>query len=290
MSDPLIVCRTTSSLREALARIPPENRGFVPTMGALHRGHLSLVEAAKARRDNPVVSIFVNPLQFGPGEDLDRYPRTEEEDLKLLNEAGVGLVFLPSVEEMFPVGMGTFVEVAGISEELEGSLRPGHFRGVATVCARLFHLVEPARAYFGWKDMQQCCLLQKMVRDLAFPLEIIPCEIVREEDGLALSSRNRYLSAEQRKAASTLSRSLRKACQAFAEGERSFMALEALVRRNLDPSLCCEYVAVRRSMDFSNPGPTVDGGRILAAAKLGEVHLIDNMPLEEFEKGEDLPS
>ncbi|HHI79926.1 MAG TPA: pantoate--beta-alanine ligase [Planctomycetes bacterium] len=277
----MILCRTVSELREALGGIPREERGFVPTMGALHRGHLSLVEAALARGDQAVVSIFVNPLQFGPNEDLDRYPRTEKEDLALLREAGVALVFLPSVEEMFPQGARSFVEVEGLSEELEGALRPGHFRGVATVCARLFHLFEPARGYFGWKDMQQVCLLKKMVSDLAFPLEIVPCPVVREEDGLALSSRNRFLDAEQRVAAVSLSQGLRRACFAFAQGERRRAVLETLVRDALSPSLRCQYVAVRRSEDFSDPGERVDGGRILAAALLGGVHLIDNMPLEE---------
>ena len=280
MSNSLIVCRTLSALGEALGGVPQGERGFVPTMGALHRGHLSLVEAAKKRGDQAIVSIFVNPLQFGPGEDLDHYPRTEEADLGLLEEAGARVVLLPSVDEMYPPGPGTYVEVAGFSEELEGKLRPGHFKGVATICARLFHLVQPARAYFGWKDMQQCCLLQKMVRDLAFPLEIVPCEIVREKDGLALSSRNRFLSSEQRIAAATLSQGLRRAHQAFVEGERSFSVLQSLVRESLAPSLHLEYVAVRRTLDFSDPGEQVDGGRILAAARLGEVHLIDNMALE----------
>ncbi len=284
MSGPLIVCRTVSALSEALKEVPCVERGFVPTMGALHRGHLSLVEEAQKRADQVVVSIFVNPLQFGPGEDLARYPRTEEADLGLLEEAGVAIAFLPSVKEMYPPGAGTLVEVTGLSQELEGKLRPGHFRGVATVCTRLFHLVQPARAYFGWKDMQQCCLLKKMVRDLAFPLEIVPCEIVREQDGLALSSRNRFLGEEQRVAATTLSLGLRRACEAFAEGERSLSALQTIVSDSLSSLVHLEYVAVRRTEDFSDPGELVDGGRILAAARVGEVHLIDNRALAGYEE------
>jgi pantoate--beta-alanine ligase len=281
----LILCKTVSELRNALEEVPHERRGFVPTMGALHKGHLSLVHAAQQRGDQVVVSIFVNPLQFGPGEDLDSYPRTEKKDLELLEQAGVPLVFLPGMEEMYPPGAGTFVEVEGISKDLEGRLRPHHFRGVATVCARLFHLVQPVRGYFGWKDMQQVCLLKKMVRDLGFPLEIVPCEIVREEDGLALSSRNRFLKAEQRAAASTLSLGLRRACQAFLEGERSLAQLQSIARASLADLLQCEYIAVRRSEDFSDPGERVEGGRILGAVRLGGVHLIDNMALGEKTEG-----
>ena len=183
--------------------------GLVPTMGALHAGHLALVKAARTSCDAVGVSIFVNPTQFGPGEDFASYPRTFEEDCRKLDEAGVDVVFAPSAEEMFPPGATTFVTVEGLSERLDGKSRPGHFRGVATVVAKLFHIFMPDHAFFGQKDAAQVAVLRKMVRDLQFPLQLDVCPTVREADGLAMSSRNRNLNGEQRQQALVLSRALR---------------------------------------------------------------------------------
>src|SRR5688572_21930795 len=189
----------TPSLRTARASLlPEETLGFVPTMGYLHAGHISLVRLAREENDVVVVSIFVNPTQFGPNEDFSRYPRDMERDLGMLREAGVDWVFTPPVEEMYPPGFSTYVEVREITRRLEGEVRPGHFVGVATVVAKLFNLVGPYRAYFGQKDAQQVAVIRKMVRDLAFPLEIVVGETMREADGLAMSSRNVYLKGEER--------------------------------------------------------------------------------------------
>ena len=185
-----------------------QSLGFVPTMGALHTGHISLVRAASAQCDVVAASIFVNPTQIGPNEDFSKYPRTFEQDRALLEAEGVALVFAPTPEEMYPSGASTFVEVEGISDRLDGVSRPGHFRGVATVVAKLFHLVAPDKAFFGQKDAAQVAVLRRMVRDLNFDLELIVCPSVREPDGLALSSRNRYLSAQERARALVLSRAL----------------------------------------------------------------------------------
>src|SRR5690348_16386681 len=194
--------------------------GFVPTMGYLHAGHLALVVRSRAENLQTVVSIFVNPTQFGPNEDFARYPRDEVRDLSLLEDAGVAAVYLPTAADIYPDGYQTYVDVEQVSRRLEGEARPGHFRGVATVCLKLFNVVEPGRAYFGRKDAQQLRVIQRMVRDLDVPLTIVPCDIVREEDGLALSSRNVYLTAEERAAAPALSQGLRDAKAAFDGGER----------------------------------------------------------------------
>ena len=195
--------------------------GFVPTMGALHEGHLSLVRAARAQCDIVAASIFVNPTQFGPNEDLARYPRPFERDRQMLEAEKVELLFAPSVEEMYPAGAGTFVNVEGLSERLDGRSRPGHFRGVATAVVKLFNIVTADRAYFGQKDAAQLAVIRKMVRDLAFPLEVVACPIVRESDGLALSSRNVYLTPVERKQALVLHRALHEVEEAFAAGGRN---------------------------------------------------------------------
>ena len=194
--------------------------GFVPTMGFLHEGHLALVRRAKAENDQAVVSIFVNPAQFGPTEDFARYPRDEERDLASLREAGVDAVYLPPVEAVYPGGFQTYVTVEEVSQRLEGAARPGHFRGVATVVLKLLNSVGPDRAYFGRKDAQQLRVIQRMARDLDLAVEIVPCAIVREGDGLAMSSRNVYLTPGQRSAATALSRGLQAAQAAYAAGER----------------------------------------------------------------------
>ncbi|GAE89106.1 pantoate-beta-alanine ligase [Acetivibrio straminisolvens JCM 21531] len=200
ISDLKAIVRTQKSMGRTI--------GFVPTMGYLHEGHLSLVNMSLQNNDYTIMSIFVNPTQFGPNEDFDRYPRDMERDLKLAESAGVDVVFAPSVKEMYPDGYNTYVNVEGITEVLCGKSRPGHFRGVTTIVAKLFNIVEPHRAYFGQKDAQQVAVIKKMVRDLNMNIEIITCPIVREEDGLAMSSRNVYLSPEERKSALILSKSL----------------------------------------------------------------------------------
>ena len=199
--------------------------GLVPTMGALHEGHLSLVRESKSQCDVTAVSIFVNPLQFGPTEDFAKYPRTLERDVALLEELGVDLLFMPSVAEMYPPGAKTYVEVDDLSSKLDGGSRPGHFRGVATVVCKLFEIVRPDRAFFGQKDAAQVAVLRKMVRDLDMDVEIVVCPIVREPDGLAMSSRNAYLNAEQRRQALVLSRSLQQVKSAFDAGERDAQKL-----------------------------------------------------------------
>src|SRR5215203_7007165 len=215
------IITTIADIRAAhAALLPTDTVGFVPTMGFLHQGHISLVELARKENSIVAVSIFVNPTQFGPNEDFSRYPRDAERDLALLKDAGVDWVFMPDVEEIYPQGFSTYVEVEEITRRLEGEMRPGHFRGVATVVAKLFHIVQPTRAYFGPKDAQQVAVTRKMVRDLAFPLEIIVGPTLREPDGLAMSSRNVYLNAEEREAALCLSRALNTARFVWQVGER----------------------------------------------------------------------
>src|SRR5690348_5077513 len=203
------------------AKLQGKRVGFVATMGALHDGHISLVRAAKAQSDFVVASIFVNPTQFGPNEDLAKYPRTFEADRKKLEAESVDLLFAPSVEEMYPAGAATFVSVEGISDRLDGRSRPGHFRGVTTVVAKLFHIVEPDVAFFGQKDAAQIAIIKRMVRDLGFPVGIVVASIVREPDGLALSSRNAYLSSAERKQATVLSRAVREVEARYRAGERN---------------------------------------------------------------------
>ena len=202
------ICKTVVDMRAACEAVRRDGKrlGFVPTMGALHEGHLSLVRAAKAGCDVVAASIFVNPTQFGAGEDLAKYPRTFERDRELLEREGVAVLFAPSVEEMYPTGAMTWVTVDGLSDKLDGRSRPGHFRGVTTVVAKLFHIVDPDAAFFGQKDAAQLAIIRRMVRDLKFPVEIVGCPIVREADGLAMSSRNAYLDPEERKQALVLHR------------------------------------------------------------------------------------
>ena len=217
------ICRRIDDIRAAsrAARLTGLRLGLVPTMGALHDGHLSLVRAAKAQCDVVVVSIFVNPLQFGPNEDLAKYPRTLERDCELLEREGIDFLFAPTAKEMYPADAVTYVTVEGLSEKLCGRSRPGHFRGVTTVVAKLFAIVEPDLAFFGQKDAAQTAIIRRMVRDLNFPVEIIVCPIVRQPDGLAMSSRNAYLSPAERKSALALFRSLTEVKRRFGEGERN---------------------------------------------------------------------
>jgi pantoate--beta-alanine ligase len=240
--------------------------GLVPTMGAFHAGHLALFEAARAENDLVVVSLFVNPAQFGTGEDLDRYPRDEERDAKLAEEAGVDVLFAPTAEEMYPEGYSTWVEVGELGDKLEGEFRPGHFRGVATVCLKLFNVVRPDRAYFGQKDAQQAAVVKQLVRDLNFALEIRVVSTVRDDDGLALSSRNEYLSPEEREAALALPQALWRGRDAFLTGSDPVRETQRFLH-NLD----VDYVDVA----------DLNGQKVLAAAvRIGKTRLIDNVVLE----------
>jgi pantoate--beta-alanine ligase len=252
--------------------------GLVPTMGYLHAGHISLVE--HARRENPRVaaSIFVNPTQFGPREDLARYPRDLERDTRLLEQAGCDLVLVPAVEEMYPAGCETLVDAGSVAAPLEGERRPGHFRGVATVVLKLLNIFQPRRAYFGQKDAQQLAVIRKMVRDLDVPVEIVGCPTVREADGLALSSRNSYLDPDERRAATVLSRALGAARDRARAGERSAEALRAAMREVLDaePRARIDYVSVADPVTFGEL-ERLEGPALLSMAVfVGRARLIDN--------------
>lgn len=255
--------------------------GFVPTMGFLHEGHLQLVDAAKAHSDRVVLSIFVNPTQFGPGEDLDRYPRDLERDLRLAAERGVDLCFTPSVEAIYPEGDQTSVVVTELTRGLCGPFRPGHFRGVTTVVAKLFNLVDPDVAVFGEKDFQQLRILERMVRDLKFPLEILAVPTHREADGLAMSSRNVYLSPEDRQEALRIIQGLRRAQQALAAGELRASVLQQVARDTMTAGgrLQVEYLEVVDAQDLKPVERVVKPARILTAVYLNQTRLIDNVPL-----------
>lgn len=256
--------------------------GFVPTMGYLHEGHLSLVRRSRAENDFTVVSIFVNPTQFGPHEDYDRYPRDMERDLSLLEKERVDIVFAPSVEEMYPSDFGTWVNVTGITEKLEGASRPGHFRGVTTVVTKLFNIVEPTRAYFGQKDAQQALVIKKMVRDLNMNLEIVVAPTVREPDGLAMSSRNVYLNPEERQAATVLYRALCLARELYEQGERNAETLRRRMRELIEaePRARIDYVSIA-SLDNLEELDRIDRPALVSLAVfLGPARLIDNIILE----------
>jgi len=256
--------------------------GFVPTMGYFHEGHLSLMRRARQECDVVVISIYVNPLQFGPREDFDRYPRDLQRDLKMAEEVGVDIVFAPSDEDMYPEGYQTFVEVTELTRSLEGFYRPGHFRGVTTVVAKLFNIVLPHKAYFGEKDFQQLRVVQRMVRDLNFPIEIVPCPTVRETDGLAMSSRNTYLNPEERKAATVLHQALKAADELFKSGERNVANLKAKVWEVLamEPLARPQYVEI---VDTQTLEPVFIVDRpavILLAVFIGQARLIDEWVLQ----------
>jgi pantoate--beta-alanine ligase len=255
--------------------------GFVPTMGALHEGHISLVRAARSRSEVVVTSIFVNPTQFGPKEDLARYPRTLEADSALLRTENTDYLFHPSVDEMYPAGASAWVNVEGICDKLDGRSRPGHFRGVTTVVSKLFHIVQPDLAFFGQKDAAQAAIVRKMVRDLSFDVDIVVCPIVREPDGLALSSRNVYLTPEQRKQATVLYRSLMRAQTLADQGERDSSRLAEAGKQ-----VIAEVLSVRLDYfeivlpDTLDPVSDISGGALIAvAAYVGETRLIDNILL-----------
>jgi pantoate--beta-alanine ligase len=250
-------------------------------MGALHEGHLSLVRAARDACDRVVVSIFVNPTQFGPTEDLEKYPRTFEQDKVLLEGAGVDLLFAPNAEEIYPPGARTFVTVEDLSSRLDGLSRPGHFRGVTTVVAKLFNIVQPDAAFFGQKDAAQVAVLRRMVRDLNFPVEIVVCPTVREPDGLAMSSRNRYLSPQQRKSALALSRALHAMETAARAGEHRADILLAQGLRVLEsePGIRVDYLAAVHPDTLEPLENLAAGGLLAVAAFVGNTRLIDNVLL-----------
>jgi pantoate--beta-alanine ligase len=265
------------------ARAEARPVGFVPTMGALHEGHMSLVRAAMADCRPVIASIFVNPAQFGPGEDLQNYPRTFESDRKRLEEAGVGYLFAPEAGEMYPQGFRTWVNVEGLSDRLEGRVRPGHFRGVATIVLKLLEIVQPQKAFFGRKDAQQARLIQQMARDLHLDSEIIVCPIVREPDGLAMSSRNAYLSPDERRAATVLYRALDGTRLAIERGERDALRLTAAIREIIgrEPLAQIDYVEL---VDADTLEPVTRLRRTclaLLAARFGATRLIDNLLIEE---------
>ncbi len=275
------VVETVAQMEAQRARVAGRV-ALVPTMGYLHEGHLSLVRRARAESDHVIVSIFVNPTQFRPGEDFDRYPRDPERDLRLLEGESVDVLFMPSVEEMYPPGFEDWVEVSGpLVDRLEGASRPGHFRGVTTVVARLFRIVRPHRAYFGQKDAQQLRVISRMVRDLGLPLEIVPCPTLREPDGLAMSSRNAYLSTEERRAATVLWRSLCRAEERFGAGQRDAEALRRAVVEVLarEPLALADYVSVADSETLAELA-TVDRTALVSlAVRIGGTRLIDNVTL-----------
>jgi pantoate--beta-alanine ligase len=284
------ICSTTVEGRAACraARASGKRLGLVPTMGALHEGHLSLVRAARAQCDAVAVSIFVNPTQFGPKEDLAKYPRPFDRDCRLLEKEGVEILFAPAVEEIYPNANAnsnnqvTWVLVEGLSEKLDGRSRPGHFRGVTTIVSKLFHILEPEAAFFGQKDAAQLAVIRRMVRDLNFAVEIVACPIVREPDGLAMSSRNAYLNGEERRHALVLQRSLQKAGQQFQAGERSTAKLISAAKEVLarEPEVRLDYFEIV-DPDTLDPVEQISQKTLVAvAAYVGNTRLIDNVVLE----------
>jgi pantoate--beta-alanine ligase len=279
----MLVLRTIAEARQACARFRAAGRtlGLVPTMGALHPGHLSLVRAAQKTCDAVAVSIFVNPTQFGPQEDFAGYPRNFEQDCLTLEAAGVDMVFAPLVEEMYPPGASTFVEVEGLSDRLDGASRPGHFRGVATVVAKLFNIFAPERAFFGQKDAAQVAVLRRMVRDQRFAVQLEVCPTMREPDGLAQSSRNRNLSQEERRQALVLYRALSAVEKRFQGGETDSAKLVGEAQRILkeEPGVQVEYYKIVDPETLEDVSDVRPGSLVAVAARVGATRLIDNLLL-----------
>ena len=279
----MIVCRTVADIRRTVAaRQARCTVGLVPTMGALHDGHLSLIRASREQCDFTVVSIFVNPTQFGPGEDFDRYPRNEPADLAACTAAGVDAAFVPSVAEIYPAGPQTTVAVGGVGKVLCGRTRPGHFAGVATVVARLFDIVTPDKAFFGAKDYQQTVVIRRMVADLNLPVQVVVCPTVREADGLAMSSRNAYLTPPQRRQASALSQSLVLARDMIVRNHPPAAQVLAAMRDHLArhaPDGRIDYVAIVDPADLSDVPSTDRPVLIALAVEFGPTRLIDNLPV-----------
>lgn len=279
------ILTTIQSLREAIQILRQSHLGpggvqvgLVPTMGALHAGHLSLVERARAECQIVVASLFVNPTQFAPGEDFSRYPRQPERDYELFAAAGVDLVFAPRVEELYPSGAATFVDVGELGNRLDGAFRPGHFRGVATVVSKLFHIVSPSRAYFGQKDATQVAVLRRMVRDLSFDLELVACPIVRDLDGLAMSSRNAYLTPDERTAALALPRTLDVLRNEIQRGQTNVSTLlnqgETILRNS--PGIEFEFLEAVEAATLLRVQCAEPGSLFALAARVGRTRLIDN--------------
>ena len=271
-------------MKEAARLARAENKivGLVPTMGALHAGHMALVERARRESSQVVTSIFVNPTQFGPKEDLAKYPRTFEADSQKLSDAGVDTIFAPQPTDIYPPGFRTYVNVDGLSDRLEGRSRPGHFRGVATVVLKLFEIVQPTYAYFGRKDAQQVRIITQMARDLNLDVEIVICPIVREPDGLALSSRNVYLTPDERKAALVLNRALTAARDELASGTRDTLSIQSAIQKIFaaEPLATLDYAEIVDADTFEPVGRVSRPCYILLAAHLGKTRLIDNLYLE----------
>ncbi|HTZ98334.1 MAG TPA: pantoate--beta-alanine ligase [Terriglobales bacterium] len=277
------ICKTIKEMQAAsrAARLGGLRLGFVPTMGALHEGHLSLVREANAQCDAVAVSIFVNPLQFGPNEDLAKYPRTFDRDCRLLEKESVDLLFAPTAEEMYPEKAITYVTVEGMSEKLCGRSRPGHFGGVTTVVAKLFNIIEPDLAFFGQKDAAQAAIIRRMVRDLNFAVEVVVCPIVRDADGLALSSRNAYLNAEQRKSALVLHRALVEVQSQFERGERDAAKLVESGKRVIagERGARLDYLEIVDPEMLEAVDQVVGSALVAVAAFIGTTRLIDNVVL-----------
>jgi pantoate--beta-alanine ligase len=274
------VIETAAELKKLRKKLP-KPLGFVPTMGYLHEGHLVLVRQARAENASVAVSIFVNPTQFGPKEDFQQYPRDPERDLALLEKEGTDLVFMPPVEEIYPQGFDKWVEVGKLAERLEGASRPGHFRGVATVVARLFELVRPDRAYFGQKDAQQLLVIGRMVADLALGLEVVAVPTVREADGLAMSSRNTYLGPEERGQAAVLYRALSLAQRLYAEGERDAGAIRQKMTELIQkqPLADIDYVSIADAETLEELEMVIPPALVSMAVRIGKTRLIDNIVL-----------
>jgi pantoate--beta-alanine ligase len=279
------IIRTISWMKETVLQARAENHviGFIATMGALHEGHLSLIRRARVDCSRVYASIFLNPTQFGPNEDLSRYPKTFESDVEKLTAAGVEVLFAPEINEIYPPGFRTYVNVEGLSERLEGRSRPGHFRGVATVVLKLFEIVQPQFAYFGRKDAQQVCILQQMATDLNLNVEIVVCPIVREGDGLALSSRNTYLNSEERRAATVLQRALDEARRELNSGTRDALQLQTALRKILANEALArvDYVEMVDAESFE-PVSSIGARPVYAllAVFIGKTRLIDNLFIE----------
>ena len=275
------VAKTIDSVRKLIANAGENCKkvGFVPTMGALHRGHVSLIEKAVKNSDFVVVSIFVNPTQFGPEEDFEKYPRPLEDDLKICKDNSVNLVFAPPVKEIYTEKNFTWVNVEKLTETLCGKSRPGHFRGVTTVCAKLFNIVEPDIAFFGQKDAQQAIVIKKMVTDLNLPIKIVVCPTVREPDGLAVSSRNKYLTDDQRKQATLIYKALQTAEKMIKQGIKNPQTITEQMRKTLSkqPSIKIEYISIVNTQNLQPIDLIGKKNLIAIAAKLGSTRLIDNI-------------
>ncbi len=281
MSRQMMIVSTLEELRTALPLLD-RPLGLVPTMGYLHEGHISLARRAREECKSVAVSIFVNPTQFGPNEDLSKYPRDIERDLKLLEEAGVDIVWTPTPEIMYPPGFQTWVEVQEVTKPLEGAQRPGHFRGVTTVVAKLFNAVGPDKAYFGQKDAQQAAVIRQMTVDLNFPIDVVVCPIVREPDGLAMSSRNVYLDPAQRKAATVLYRALSAAKAAYDKGERDAARLRDIMKQTIEaePLAQLQYVSCADYISLQELDRVTGKALLSMAVFFGKTRLIDNFVLE----------